>query len=129
MTNSSALTHGIRVDVQARFLAEQSAPEDGQWFFVYHIRIINEGERTVQLLSREWHITNAHGRVEIVQGPGVVGHQPTMRPSEGFEYASGCPLDTPFGSMKGKYIMACEDGERLEVDIAEFALVDPMAVN
>jgi ApaG protein len=132
MTNtctSTAVTEGIQVDVSARFVAEQSSPERGHWFFAYQITISNLGERTVQLMSREWVITNADGRVEIVRGPGVVGHQPTLRPSEGFQYVSGCPLDTAVGTMEGKYHMVAEDGTAFEVAIAPFTLADPMSLN
>ncbi len=129
MPESSAITHGIRVDVVSSFAAEQSAPEEGHWFFLYQITILNRSERTVQLVSREWRITNADGRTEHVRGPGVVGQQPVLRPSEGFQYVSGCPLDTPVGTMAGAYQMVDEDGEPFDVEIAAFALADPMALN
>lgn len=129
MTSSTATTRDIRVDVRAALMAERSNPDDGEWFFAYEITIQNLGAETVQLLSREWIITDAAGRVEIVRGPGVVGHQPRLRPAEGFQYTSGCPLTTAFGSMKGKYRMVTEAGEQFDIDVAEFALVDPNAVN
>lgn len=127
MSTSSALTYGIQVDVQSQFLSEQSSP--GQWLFAYEITIRNQSETTVKLVSRFWEITNANGRIEHVRGPGVVGQQPTLRPGEGFQYVSGCPLDTPFGSMKGTYQMTGESGDSFEVTIAEFALVDPASLN
>jgi ApaG protein len=128
-TSSTATTSGIQVDVLCRYLPDQSDPPAGEWFFVYQITIHNHSERTVQLISRQWHITNAHGRVEIVRGPGVVGHQPTLRPQEGFQYTSGCPLDTPFGTMQGQYHMVTDDGTQFDVEVAEFTLVEPGAVH
>ena len=80
MDTSSATTRGIEVEVEARFLPERSEP--GRWFFAYHITIRNLGEETVQLISRHWIITDANGAVEEVKGPGVVGHQPVLRPGE-----------------------------------------------
>ena len=129
ISRSSAVTHGIQVDVAARFVPEQSTPERGEWFFAYQITISNLSDRTVQLVSREWRITDATGQVEVVRGAGVVGHQPWMRPSEGFQYVSGCPLKTAIGTMRGKYQMQHEDGSEFEVDIAEFTLADPMSLN
>ncbi|MSQ82790.1 MAG: Co2+/Mg2+ efflux protein ApaG [Myxococcales bacterium] len=129
MTSSTATTRNIRVDVRAALLPDRSNPTDNEWFFAYEITIQNLGADTVQLISREWQISNAAGSVEIVRGPGVVGHQPTLKPREGFQYTSGCPLDSAFGSMKGTYHMVTADGERFDVEIAEFALVDPAAVN
>ncbi len=129
MPESSATTHGIRVDVISSFAAEHSAPAEGRWFFLYQITILNRSDRTVQLISREWRITNADGHEELVRGPGVIGQQPVLRPSEGFQYVSGCPLDTPVGTMAGAYQMLDEQGEAFQVEIAAFALVDPMALN
>lgn len=129
MSTSTAVTENIQVDVSARYVPEQSSPEQGQWFFAYQITITNLGERTVQLISREWIITNANGKVETVRGPGVVGHQPTLRAGEGFQYVSGCPLDTAVGMMEGKYHMVAEDGEQFDVEIAAFTLADPMSLN
>ena len=96
--SSEATTQGIRVQVRARYSAEHSDPQHSQWFFLYTIRIINEGEQPVQLLTRHWIITDATGQVEEVRGPGVVGVQPRLEPGEDFEYTYGCPLRTPFGS-------------------------------
>ena len=127
MTTSEALTRGVRVSVEARHSPDHSDPVHGQWFFLYTVTIINEGAETVQLLNRHWVITNATGDVEQVRGPGVVGHQPVLREGERFEYTSGCPLKTPFGSMQGTYEMALENGERFLADVAPFALREPGA--
>ena len=74
-------------------------------------------------------ITDAHGEVEEVRGPGVVGVQPVLPPGESFEYTSFCPLTTPFGSMQGTYQMLTEEGETFEAEIATFRLSTPYAVN
>lgn len=134
MNSSSALTRGIQVDVRSHYLPDQSTPDearvaDRRWVFAYEIRICNLSDLQVQLISRWWEIANAHGRIEHVRGPGVVGQQPVLRPGECFQYVSGCPLDTPFGSMKGSYQMVDADGEPFDVEIAEFSLLDPASVN
>ena len=74
--SSNTLTRGVRVVAQPRYVPEQSDPSAKRYFFAYHITIRNEGEATVQLISRHWVITNGEGKVEEVRGPGVVGHQP-----------------------------------------------------
>ncbi len=96
-----------------------------EWFFLYTVTITNQGASTVQLLDRHWIITDANGAVEEVRGPGVVGRQPVLRPGESFEYTSGCPLATPFGSMNGSYRMVDDTGESFEATIAPFALSEP----
>ena len=115
---SEAITKGIRIQVHSQYLPERSSPSDCEWFFVYKIQISNESEHEVQLLSRHWYITDGTGRVEEVQGDGVVGKQPKIEPGASFEYASGCPLTTPFGSMYGTYHMQSKAGTSFEAEIA-----------
>ena len=129
MPSSEAVTVGIRVRVLSEYDDERSEPADGRWFFVYTVRITNESEQTVRLQSRHWIITDAEGRVEHVRGPGVVGRQPILPPGESFEYSSACPLGTSFGTMQGTYQMIDSTGERFEVEIAPFALSEPLSIN
>lgn len=129
MADSEATTRGIEVIVTSSYVPERSQPSQGRWFFSYHIRISNSGTVPVRLLNRHWLITDAHGRVEEVRGPGVIGEQPLMAPGESFEYTSFCPLATPFGTMEGSYEMVTEDGERFWARIGRFTLSQPLAVN
>ena len=116
--------YAFQVDVQPRYLPEQSAPEQGLWSFAYTITISNTGEVPAQLISRHWTITNELGEIEEVKGLGVVGHQPLLKPGESFEYTSGCRLRTASGTMQGSYFCVAEDGERFEVEIPLFVLDD-----
>lgn len=120
-----ATTHGIRIEVEPSYVQEQSNPVQSHYFFAYKVRIINEGSKRVQLMSRHWVITDAYGQVEEVVGPGVIGQQPTLEPGKSFEYSSFCPLTTPTGSMQGSYTMVDQKGERLEVKIPLFILSEP----
>lgn len=120
--SSEALTRGVRVVVNARYSSSHSDPAKREWFFLYTVTITNEGKETVQLVNRHWVIMNANGHVEEVRGPGVVGNQPTLKTGESFEYTSGCPLKTPFGSMHGEYEMVTEAGDMFLAEIAPFAL-------
>ena len=70
------VTRGIRVAVKPAFLDEQSDPDEEHFLWSYTVTIENRGAETVQLVSRYWHITDATGRVQEVQGVGVVGAQP-----------------------------------------------------
>lgn len=125
MSTSEAVTRNVRVRVRARFDPERSNPSASQWFFLYTIQISNEGHETVQLLSRHWIITDGTDEVQEVKGSGVVGKQPVLAPGERFEYTSGCPLTTPFGSMHGTYQMVSERQDQFEVEIAPFTLTGP----
>ena len=119
---SEAVTNSIRVEVIARHSPENSKPLLGEWVFQYTVRITNEGDDTVQLLSRHWIITDAVDHVEEVKGPGVIGEQPVLAPGESFKYSSWCPLKTPSGMMRGTYQMVRTDGTTFDIEIAPFGL-------
>jgi len=129
VTTSEAVTRSVRVQVAARYSPEHSDPARDLWFFLYTIRIGNEGSEPVQLRSRHWIITDATGRVEEVKGPGVVGRQPHLAPGQSFEYTSGCPLPTPFGTMRGTYSMTTASGREFEAEIAPFTLCEPGSIH
>jgi ApaG protein len=126
---SDTITRGVRIIVHPKFVPEQSDPESDQYLFAYHITIRNEGREPVQLQSRHWVITNGEGRIEEVRGPGVVGYQPRLEPGQEFQYTSGCPLDTPVGTMHGSFQMVTESGENFDAAIAPFRLAVPSALN
>src|SRR5262245_25102350 len=125
MTPSEAVTRNIRVRVVSEYAPSRSNPNQNEWFFLYTIRVTNEGADTVQLISRHWIITDAMGAIEEVRGLGVVGKQPVLEPGGSFEYTSGCPLKTPFGSMRGTYQMISDKKERFEIEIPQFTLSEP----
>ncbi|MCG8593681.1 MAG: Co2+/Mg2+ efflux protein ApaG [Kiloniellales bacterium] len=121
----SEKTRSIRVTVEPAYLDDQSAPEDNHYVWAYHVRIENEGQQTVQLVNRYWHITDALGQVQEVRGAGVVGEQPVLEPGSSFEYTSGTPLPTPSGIMMGSYEMEDTRGGRFSVAIPAFSLDSP----
>ena len=122
----TAVTRGIEVGVQTFYLEEQSDPDAGTWVWAYRVRIANGGTETVQLLRRTWRITDAKGKLDLVEGPGVVGEQPVLRPGEVFEYTSGTPLGTPSGFMEGSYGMTItETGEKFDAAVPAFSLDSP----
>ncbi|MEL7473131.1 MAG: Co2+/Mg2+ efflux protein ApaG [Planctomycetota bacterium] len=100
---SEAVSQGVRVRVTPIFEPDHSDPYERRYIFSYSIRITNERDDAVQLLSRRWTIINAHGDCHDVQGDGVVGRQPILQPGAAFEYQSYCPLTTPWGTMEGAY--------------------------
>ena len=129
MFTSEATTRGVRVAVVSEYAPDRSQPGDQKWFFLYTITITNEGSETVQLLARHWYITNGTGEVEEVRGPGVVGEQPTLEPSESFTYTSGASISTSFGTMEGTYQMRTASGETFDAKIAAFTLSEPYTVH
>jgi ApaG protein len=90
-------TQGVVIRVEPHFLDEESEPEDNRFFWTYSVEIENTGAEPVQLIEREWRITDARNRTEIVRGRGVVGEEPVIEPGESFRYTSAAPLPTASG--------------------------------
>lgn len=122
-------TRGITVTVQPVYLEDQSSPAESHYVWAYRVRIENNGEETVQLKRRHWKITDALGRMQEVQGAGVVGEQPVLMPGQSYEYTSGTPLSTPSGIMMGSYQMENDGGETFDVGIPAFSLDSPHEVH
>jgi ApaG protein len=122
-----SITHKIAVNVTPRFMPERSSSEKSYFFWSYTIEITNKGDRTVQLKTRHWKITDAYGRLQEVKGTGVVGEEPVLEPGASYEYTSGVPLPTPSGIMTGSYGMVASDGEHFDIDIPAFSLDGPEA--
>ncbi len=121
----SVRTRDVTVRVSVSFLADQSEPSRGHWFWAYHIRIENDGSQPVQLLTRHWTITDGRGGRHEVRGDGVVGEQPVIEPGQSYDYVSGCPLQTPTGAMEGSYHMVSADGSAFDAAIPRFPLIGP----
>ncbi len=119
------MTDGILIQVTPAYLSEQSDPEDGRFVWAYQVRMINQGQETVQLLTRRWRITDAHGRVHEVIGDGVVGEKPVLRPGDSYQYSSGTPLETSSGFMAGIFQVVDSAGNRFAVRVPTFSLDQP----
>ena len=124
-----AAQHMITVDVDTRYLEDQSDPDEGRFVFAYTITIRNRGEVPARLLTRHWVITDANGKVQEVRGEGVVGEQPHLKPGQGFRYTSGAVLETPVGAMQGSYQMLTDDGVRFDAPIPPFTLAMPGTIH
>lgn len=122
----SAETNGLIVRVVVTYVPQQSDPPK-RWVWAYMVELENTGPVPVQLLSRKWIITDGQGRIEKVEGPGVVGEQPVIEPGETYQYTSGCPLTTPSGAMVGTYRMQVEGGDFFDAAIPAFSLDLPEA--
>lgn len=124
--NSSFKVHIV---AQVKHLAEQSDEADNRFVFSYTITLTNNGDSTVQLLSRHWIITDGNNQIQEVRGQGVVGEQPVIKPGQSFGYTSGTILSTPVGTMTGSYQMVAEDGTKFEAPIPQFVLSVPRVLH
>lgn len=121
----SKTTHGVKVTAIPEYLKKDSAPEEGKFLWLYTITIENFNPHSIQLLRRKWLITDEIGTSFIIEGEGVIGEQPVIKPGEGYKYLSGTPLSTPSGMMMGTYFLVDDKGEPFEVDIPPFSLDSP----
>jgi len=119
----------IRIDVETAYLDGESVPEDNRYVFAYTVTIHNDGDTPARVVARYWRITDANGKVREVEGEGVVGEQPYLKPGEGFRYTSGAQLETSMGTMAGHYGLIDEDGTRFEAPIPEFLLTTPRTLH
>jgi ApaG protein len=127
---TTQITNGIKVSVVTRFLEDRINPEFGCYLFGYRIRIENNSDYTVQLLRRQWKITDSLAGHRIVEGEGVVGLQPVIAPGEFHEYESACELGSEMGCMEGHYQMIrVLDNHEFEIRIPRFELVAPIRLN
>jgi ApaG protein len=126
---NSKTPYTIDVEVETRFVPDQSQPTDNRYVFAYTITLRNASETGAQLLTRHWVITDANGKVEEVRGEGVVGEQPWMRPGDSFEYTSGAVIETSVGTMEGSYRMVADDGTTFETPIPAFVLSIPRTLH
>jgi ApaG protein len=122
-------SYTIDVQVETRFVPDQSKPHDNRYVFAYTVTLHNAGDVPARLLTRHWVITDANGKVEEVRGEGVVGDQPWMRPGDRYQYSSGAVLDTAVGTMRGSYQMLADDGTQFEAPIPPFTLSIPRTLH
>ena len=115
----------IRIHVATNYIDDQSEPDADRYVFAYTITISNNGEMPATLISRHWVITDANGKVQEVNGDGVVGEQPYLQPGERFRYSSGAVLETPVGAMQGLYRMVTDTGSSFDAPIEPFTLAVP----
>jgi len=121
--------HKVSVLVEPIYLEDHSDPMEDSYLWAYKVKIKNDGNDTVKLISRHWKIFDSNGSFKEVRGKGVVGEQPVLEPGEEFEYTSGTPLKTSSGLMHGSYQMEDYDGKEFEVLIPAFSLDIPNKIN
>ena len=119
--SSELVSDNVRVAVTSSYRPERSDNTADKHCFAYNIRITNEAKQAIQLVSRRFEIqTIGSANKDVVQGPGVTGRQPILKPGESFEYTSTAPLSvkpildkTPVvARMQGEYnfVVLGDDG-------------------
>ncbi|TDU42851.1 ApaG protein [Gelidibacter sediminis] len=124
------VTSGIRISVETVFEGTFYKNYKVHYAFGYKVTIENQSKDAVQLNSRHWRILDALNNIEIIEGEGVIGKKPVIKPGELHTYRSGCLLASPFGAMQGHYNMVnFTKSNDLKVYIPTFKLSAPFALN
>ena len=124
------ITRGIKISVLTSFEGTYFKNYKIHFAFSYKITIENHSKDSVQLMSRHWDIFAALNNLELVDGEGVVGKKPVLKPGESHTYSSGCLLSSPFGAMRGYFNMINFTSTRsFRVIVPSFKLSAPFALN
>ncbi len=124
------VTRGIKISVETSFEGTFYKNYKMHFAFGYEITIENQSKDSVQLTSRHWQIFDALNSIEIVDGEGVIGKKPVLKPGESHTYQSGCLLSSPIGAMRGHYNMInFTTTKKFRVVIPTFKLSAPFALN
>lgn len=124
------LAERIQVTITTEYRSDISTPEAGIYVFAYTVRIENNSPATVKLLNRHWFVTDGRLHRREVEGKGVVGEQPVLKPGDHFVYTSGCDFRSEFGRMYGFYEMLNTDTDnRFDLRIPDFILTVPYKLN
>lgn len=129
MSTFTETTASITVTVEPAPIFEETRPAEGVFVFAYTVAIENHSGDTVQLLERHWIIESAGEQTGEVNGAGVVGVQPILRPGERFEYTSSTVIKDPIGAMQGSYLFKRGEGDFVTVQIPRFKLLYPALFN
>ena len=124
------VTSGIKISVETSFEGTFYKNYKVHFAFGYKVTIENQSKDSVQLNSRYWKVLDALNNVDIVEGEGVIGKKPVLKPGESHTYNSGCLLTSPFGAMQGYYNMVnFSNTKKFKVIIPSFKLSAPFALN
>ncbi len=110
-----------------------------KYAYAYTISIHNASPYTIQIHSRKWVIKDGDMKDRIVEGAGVVGEFPILKPGEKFTYRSYMVMLSRYGSAHGAYYgtftyesepegyfdknIYLIHGEPFEVPIPEFQMI------
>ena len=124
------ITRGIKVSIKTSFEGTYYKESKLHYAFEYIVKIENQSKELVQLNSRHWNILDSLNDDETVDGEGVIGKKPVLKPGEVHTYSSGCLLASPYGAMYGFYRMInLNSTKRFNVVIPTFKLSAPFALN
>jgi len=121
---------GLRVLVnQVVYMPSLQSPVDKPHPFVYYLTVVNDSDKVIQILGRKWLVIENDGETVVVEGAGVVGEIPVLKPGEKFSYNSYHVVARSAEVAGGLYgVTHTKDGvanQKIMVEIPEFTLTCP----
>jgi ApaG protein len=107
-TTVTTRTKYTEISVESRLFrvvkSSTASAQQNQFCFAYFIKIKNITEdKTIQLQRRRWKITDLNGKIDLVEGEGVVGRRPILPPKSEYSYSSQAIISTAVGRQEGAY--------------------------
>ena len=126
----SKISNGVTITVETYYQPEYSNPVNGEFMFAYRIKIENHNNFPIKVLSRHWYIFDSNRTYREVEGEGVVGVQPVIKPGNHYQYVSGCNLRSEIGKMHGSYLVEnIHNRNTFSVSIPAFEVQAPLKLN
>lgn len=126
MTKPATEVQGLeaRLDKLVYRFDPDSAPTGKPHVFIYFITIENRSLSTIRLLGRRWILNCAGGRTQVVEGDGIVGEKPRLRPGESYTFNS-FHLTATQAVASGSFHGLDNEGRHILVRIPAFQLLIP----
>lgn len=124
------ITQGVKISVKTKYNGTSYRNNRLYYIFAYFVTIENYSSKTIELTHRFWEIFDSLNKTEFVEGEGVIGQTPVLKPNDTYSYSSGCFLESNVGAMKGFYTMKdVKTFEQFKVAIPTFQLATPILSN
>ncbi|MGE9270158.1 MAG: ApaG domain [Verrucomicrobiales bacterium] len=102
------------------YMPSLESPAEKPHPFVYFVSIVNHSNESVTILGRKW-VVNEDGEVSVLEGEGVVGEKPLLRPGQQFSYNS-YHVTAGDAVAEGAFFGLTSKGERVFARIPAFQL-------
>lgn len=106
------------------YMPQLETPAERPHPFAYYLTIENLSEETLTIKGRKWVVTDAMGHRVVVEGDGVVGKTPRLRPGERFSYHSYHVIATD-SVAEGAFFALSEKGDAVAARIPRFEMKVP----
>ena len=96
----------------------------------YYLRIENNSDDKIQILGKEFNITDDKGNSYLENGLGFKGEIPELEPGEYFEFSDSAPINSAFAVLYGTCRIVKEKCNQVkDIKIPAVNLIGNMRLN